>query len=61
MAADDRGLAKGDEAAHTPRSSATNGLRKLLAPLSRVRVMLNSVSVSLEKGITRATQRERAI
>ena len=60
MASDHRALAKGDEATHLPRSCATNGTRKLLAPLSRVRVMLSSVSVSQEKGITRAKQGKRA-
>ena len=56
MASDHRARAKGDEATHSPRSWETKGSRKLLAPLKRTSVMLSSVRVSREKGITRAIQ-----
>ena len=45
-----------DEATHSPRSWETKGSRKFLAPLKRTSVMLSSVRVSREKGITRAIQ-----
>ena len=56
MASDYRARAKGDEATHSPRSWETKGSHKFLAPLKRASVMLSSVSVSREKGITRAIQ-----
>ena len=56
MASDHRARAKEDEATHSPRSWETKGSRKLLAPLKRTSVMLSSVRVSREKGITRAIQ-----
>ena len=56
MASDHRARAKGDEATYSPRSWETKGSRKLLAPLKRTSVMLSSVRVSKEKGITRAIQ-----
>ena len=48
--------AKGDEATHSLRIWETKGSRKLLAPLKRTSVMLSSVRVSRETGITRAIQ-----
>ena len=56
-----RGLAKGDEATHSPRSWETKESRKLLAPLKRLRVILSSRRVSQEKGITRATQGKKEV
>ena len=56
MTSDHRARAKGDEATHSPRSWETKGSHKLLAPLKRTSVMLSSVRVSREKGITRAIQ-----
>ena len=46
---------KGDEATHSPTSWATNGSRKLLAPLSRV-VMLSSASAQTCGGTSTPSQ-----
>ena len=59
MASNQRALAKGDEATHSPRSWETKGSRKLLAPLKRTSVMLSSRIVSRGKGLTSATQEKR--
>ena len=56
MASDHRAQANGDEATHSLKSWETKGSRKLLAPLKCTSVMLSSVRVSREKGITRAIQ-----
>ena len=55
------GLAKGDEATHSPRSWESKGSRKFLAPLKRVSVILSSRRVAREKGITRATQGKKEV